>query len=503
LSHQVMFLKKSAVFLSFCISMSLSLSLHAQQFNGYINSDFSGVIGLRDQPAQAANSPYKFDLNLINSNFYLGNNIAVLTRNEEGGSGLIRQLGFDERYITGNLSLGGVSALLSLSRNRGFAFGYRLRALANGTDISPNFVNQINRFSAPPFVNRSYFDETAKLSSMAWQEFSMTYAGVLKDDGYHRWKMGLTLKAANPTGHVWFDLSDADYSIDANGIVDFDRFDVAAGYSSNLDTYEQFDGNEEMKILPKGVGWTFGGADIGLIYERVAYRPAPKTEAQTSLNRDITYEFRVSASITDIGTMKMDYGSASFLSTGLNPNASSTNLSRVLDSLNSFREFRDSLSTLIQTQDVTGQYSVSLPTAFRLNYDYNFGNNFFVNAAAVADLSWLMPSDYRVSYANSLTITPRYETGSYGLYLPVFHNFAGDTEVGLAGRLGPLTLGTHTLRTLFASEKKSMGFFFSINLNQLKANARKPYCFGSSRTGSALVRTQRTPLYKRKKFVFF
>lgn len=498
-----MILRKSTIFLSFCLSVTLSFSLQAQQFNGYINSDFSGVIGLRDQPALAANSPYKFDLNLINGNFYLGNNIAVLTKEGEGGSGLVRQLGFEDRYLTGNLSFGGLSALLSLSRNRGFAFGYRVRAMANGTDISPNFINQINRFASPAFVNESYFDETMKLSSLAWQEFAMTYAGVLKDDGYHRWKMGLTLKAANPNGHVWLDMSDADYSIDANGIVDFDRFNFSAGYSSNLNEYEQFDGDEELKTLPKGVGWTFGGADIGVVYERVAYRPDPKTDDKTSLNRDITYEFRVSASITDIGTLKMDYGSASFQSAGLTLNSSNTNMDTLLDSLKSFRGFRDSLSNIIQTQDVTGQYSVSLPTVFRLNYDYNFGNNLFINAAVVADLSWLMPSDYRVSYANTITVTPRYETGTYGLYLPVFHNFSGDTEVGLAGRLGPLTLGTHTLRTLFASEKKSMGFFFSINLNQLKANARKPYCFGSSRTGSALVRTQRTPLYKRKKFIFF
>lgn len=498
-----MFLKKSTIFLSLCLSVASSISVVGQQFNGYIYSDFSGVVGLRDQPALAAKSPYKYDLSLLNGNFYLTNNIATLVKNNEGRYGLVRQTGFDERYLSGNTSLSGFSALLSLSRNRGFAFTYRWRAVGNGTDISPNFITQINRFASPNFTGRSYFDESIFFSAMAWQEAGFTYAGVLKDDGYHRWKLGLTLKAANPTGHTWLELSDADYSIDDSGIIDFNRFNIAAGYSSNLDPYEQFDGTEPMKILPEGVGWTFGGADIGLIYERVAYRPDPKTSAGTGLNKDINYEFRISASITDIGVMKMEHGSASFLSTGLHPSANSANFDNLLDSVSSFREFRDSLGTLLQLQDVSGEYSVSLPTAFRLNYDYNFGNNLFINVAVLADLSWLMPADYRLSYINSLTLTPRYETGQYGLYLPIFHNFAGRTEVGLAGRLGPLTLGTHTLATLFASEKQSLGFFFSINLNQLKANARKPYCFGSSKTGSALVRTQRTPLYKRKKFIFF
>lgn len=480
-----------------------SFIAQAQQFNGYINSDFSGIIGVRDQPAMVANSPYKFDFSLVNGNFYLANDIAVLSRSDEGGLGLVRQESFQERYAMGNTSLGGISALLSLSRNRGIAFQYKVRAMANGTDVSPNFIYQINRFNSPSFLGNSYFNESLKLSTMAWQEFAFTYGGLLKDDGFHRWKMGVTLKAVNPTGHLWLDLSDADYSIDNNGIVDLTTFDLAAGYSSNLNQYEQFDGVEEMRVLPKGAGLTFGGADVGLVYERVVYRPDPKTRAHTSLNKDITYEFRVSASITDIGVMKLEQGSASFIANGLDPNANILNLDTRLNGIGSFRELRDSLGTFLQTADASGEYTVSMPTAFRLNYDYNFGNNFFINVAAVADLSWLMPADYKVSYANSITVAPRYETGHYGMYLPIFYNFEGDTEVGLAARYGPITLGTHTLGTLFASEKKSMGFFFSINLNQLKANATKPYCFGSSKTGSAFVRKQRTPLYKRKKFIFF
>lgn len=477
--------------------------VEAQRFNGFINSDFSGVIGVRSQPASVANSPYKFDFSLVNGNFYLANDIAVIAKNDEGGSGFIRQEGFQDRFAIANASLGGLSALLSLSRNRGIAIQYNFRTLANGTDITPNFIYQLNRFNAPQFLNQSYFNESMKLSSMAWQEVALTYGGILKDDGYNRWKMGFTIKAANPTAHLWLDLADADYSIDGNGLLNLDRFDFSAGYSSNLNDYEQFDENEQMRVPPKGTGLTFGGADIGVVYERVAYRPDPKTSAQTSLNKDITYEFRVSASITDIGKFNFEHGSAAFMASGLDPSANSLNFESVLNSINSFREFRDSLNTFLQLNDVRGEYSVSLPTALRLNYDYNFGNNLFLNVATVADLSWALPADYRVSYANSVTIAPRYETGLYGLYLPVFYNFEGDTEVGLAARYGPLTLGTHTLGTLFAPEKESLGFFFSINLNLLKANATKPYCFGSSKTGSAFVRKERTPLYKRKKFIFF
>ena len=474
-----------------------------QQFNGYLASEFSGVIRLRDQPASAAMSPYKFDLNLVNGNVYLGNNIAFVTKNNEGGNSLIRYSDQKRKFLTSNLSIGGLSALFSLSGNSGFAIQYRYRAIGNGLDISPNLINQINRFSNPQFFGTSYFDETINFSMAAWHELGLTYGVVLKDDDVNRWKLGITLKGINPTGHTWLNVSDVDYSIDNSGNASFTSFDLAAGYSSNLDAYEYFDGTNPIDIPPVGTGFKLGAGDIGLVYEKVAYRPDPKTSIGSSFKPDLTYEYRISASITDIGLMNYERGSASFQSNGLNANAANTNFDLLLDSVSSFRNLRDSLSTFMNLNDASGEYTVSLPTALRLSFDYNFGNNYFLGIAAVADLSRLMPTDYRVNYANSITISPRYETGYYGLYLPIFYNLSGDLNVGLAARYGPLTLGTHALSTLFGKEKSSVGFFFSLSLNQLKANSDKPYCFGSSRTGSALVRTQRTPIYKRKKFIFF
>lgn len=492
----------SLIFLLLVFNTQIINELAAQQFNGFLNSDFSGVLGVRTNPASVAKSPYKFDLNLVNGNFYLGNNIADLVTTEEG-MGIIRKETDRDKFFKGNFGLGGLSALLSLSRDRGIALQYRMRALANGSDITPNFVFQFNRFTNPAFFDTSYANETLALSTLAWQEIALTYGGVLKDDGFHRWKMGVTLKAVNPTGHLWADLAGADYTIDGSGQVEFSRLNLNAGYSANLDRYEQFDGTEALAIPPQGLGYSLGGADIGMTYERVAYLPDPKSANGTSLERDITYEFKVSASITDIGTLSFEHGSASFNTLGLDAGAGNINFDNLLDSASSFRQFRDSLDTFLNLEDVNGTYTVSLPTALRLNYDYNFGNNFFLNASGVLDLSWAMPTDYRVSYANSITVTPRYETGQYGIYLPMFYDFAGKTHLGLGARYGPLTVGTHTLGALFASERDSFGFYFSLSLNLLKANSDKPYCFGAGRTGSAFVRKERTPIYKRKKFIFF
>ena len=180
----------------------------------------------------------------------------------------------------------------------------------------------------------------------------------------------------------------------------------------------------------------------------------------------------------------------------------SANLDTLLSGITSFRALEDSLATIAQVEGINGAYTMSLPTALNLGYDYNFGNNFYVGAAARIDLTSFSRADYRLNYQHSLTLSPRWEKEIKGIYVPIYVNQQGDVHLGLAARYGFLTLGTHSLGSLLSKEPDTGAFFFSININKLKANAKKPYCFGTTR-GSAMTRTKRTPLYKRKKWIFF
>ena len=490
-------LKIKTAFLVLLVVVLIPLGVNAQEFNGYIHSDFSGILGARVQPAAIANSPYKFDFNIINANYYITNNISY-TQNTPEGTRLIRFIDQEEKFLHANAALGGFSALLSLPRNQGLGIQFQVRTVGTG-DLTPNFITQLNRFSDARFTSTSQFDEAAEFALSTWQELALTYAFVSKDNGFHRWKIGATLKFVNPLGNVYIDMEDIDYTIDNLGQVRFDNFSIEAGYSANLNEFEQFDGTEAIGF-PKGTGFKPAG-DIGVVYERVAYRADPRAENGTGLKSDITYEFRLSASITDIGLMRFDRGSASFISNGIIP--SNQQLDDLFDNVESFRQLRDSLETRLLIQDAAGAYTVTMPTSLNLNYDYNFGNNLYFNLAGRFDLTGIMPADYRINYPSSITATPRYETGLSGLYMPIYFNFEGDTDLGLAFRYGPITLGTPSFGSLFTSKRKSGGVFFSLNINQLKANSRKPYCFGSSRVGSGFTRTKRTPLYKRKKYLFF
>lgn len=471
----------------------------AQEFNGFIGSDFSGILGARVQPAAIADSPYKFDFNLLNANYYLTNNIGF-TQKGSGGTEIVRFLDQKKRFLHTNIGLGGFSALLSLPRNQGLGIQFRIRAMGSTQDLTPGFMSQINRFNDARFVDSDVINQVGEFAFALWQELALTYAFVKKDDGFHRWKVGTTLKFVNPMGSIWIDMQDIDYRVDNVGLVDFSEFRTQAGYSANLDRYEQFDGNDTFSGLPKGTGFK-PALDIGVVYERVAYRRDPRGERETALERNLTYEFRFGASITDIGVMKFEQGSGAFSTMGANPGL--INPQDIFDNIGSFRELRDSLETFLQVENKTGSYTISLPTSLNLSYDYNMDNNFYFGVAARFDLTGLLPTDYRINYPSSVTLTPRYETGQSGLYMPIYINLAGDTDVGLAFRYGAFTLGTPSFGSLLSKQKKSGGVFVSLSLNQLKANSKKTYCFGSSRVGSGFTRTERTPLYKRKKFIFF
>lgn len=477
----------------------ITFDLAAQRQNGYLFSDFSGSVGATYQPASIADSPYKFDFNLADLSYYITNNIANIQKTAEG-RGLQRYINSESKFLHANAQ-GSLGLMLSLPRKQAINVRYGVRTIGSTGNISPNFIAGLNRFDGLSFVNTNRENESIQFNFGLWQELAFTYAGVLKDDGFHRWKLGATIKGINPNASAWIDANSLDYNIDPTGNALFSRFNIQAGFSESLAQFENFDGNDPF-AFPKGTGFK-PAADIGIVYERVAYRPSPKDAAGTSLERDITYEFRVGLSLTDLGWMTFDAAAASFISTSLRPSIGATDFDAFFDGTNSFRQLRDSLETILNVDSAPSTYTVSLPTALNLNYDYNSGDNWYINVATQVDLTGLMPVDYRINYPTNITVTPRYETGLKGFYLPIFYNFDGDMEVGMGFRYGPITIGTQSLGGIFAKEKVSGGAFFSINLRQLKANSAKPYCFGSSRTGSAFVRTQRTPIYKRKKFLFF
>ena len=473
-------------------------NLIAQRYTGFLYSDYAGILGAKSQPSSLADSPFKYDISIVNGNYYITNNIAYQDKSDES-TGLIRYQNDKVKFIQTNASVGGFAAMVSLPGKQGLGISYSARIHSSGNDISPEFIQQFNQFARSEYLGQKVFDQKLDYALSAWHELAITYATVLKDDGFNKWKFGITPKLVSSVGASFVKLNDLDYEIDdTSAEVEVTDLDVLFGYSANLNDYEQFDGTDPLK-LPKGLGFKLA-LDFGVTFERTAFRSDPSEKSGTKLDPDITYEHKVSVSITDLGWFTFDMGSASTHGTSLLPNLGNIDVNEKFGSINSFREMADSLATIANSEQLTGQFTMTLPTALNLNYDYNIGNYYYINANVTVDMTRFIPADYRLNHLSNLTVTPRWEKGLRGFYAPIHFNQIGDFHLGLAARMGPIMIGTQSIGSLISNKPRSGNFFFSINISKLKANSKKPYCFG---TGSASTSKVRTPLHRRKKWLFF
>ena len=469
--------------LCFCFSVS------AQRYNGFLSSEFSGVLNTRMNPAFIANSPYKFDISLINFNSYISNDFGYLYKNEVGDFSFERIINSKKRFVVGDQTIGGVSGLFSISKKSTIAIQYQFRNLLTGTDITPDFGE------------RNAVNQSGEIVTNLWSEAGLTYATMLFENKYERLKAGVTAKLMGALGSVFTKIDNLTYARVSNDSINLFEMEGTIGYSSNLNDFEYFDGNQPIEF-PK-IHKVYPAVDLGFAYEKVLFRDDPKRKNGTSYKPDILYEYRIGISIMDIGIMKYDYGSAAFeILNPLSP-ADPINYRNLMSNQTSFRTLRDSLSTVTNTGDLIGDYSISLPTRLELSYDYNLRNGWFFNMSSQIDLSKLMGTDYQINYPSSIMVTARYDMRNWGTYFPFYWNLEGDTELGFGLRYGPLTVGTHSLGSIFSSELKSIGMFFNLSIHQLKANAKKRYCFSGNGIGTARTRRSRTPVYKRKKFLFW
>ena len=457
----------------------LSSSLWAQRYNGFIHSGFSGIIGAKTQPASIAGSPYKYDISFLNGSFYVGNNAFHLDKTLESPS-LVRPINGQEKFLHASLELGGLSGFITLPKKQAVGFQYSIRGVGSIRNGSPEIIEQFNRFDLPPFVSTAPMDQQLEMSVGVWQEIGLTYAKVFEEDKVNRWKVGGTLKLVNSYGGAYLDLKDLDLNVDSvTNERNFELIDVQYGYSDNLDAFDFFDGTESFKI-PKKTDFS-PAFDLGVIYERKLDRRDPSYENGTRYKRDITYAFRLGVSITDIGILRLDHGTASSSFSGILPSGGSVDAAQKLVGIGSVRDLTDSLATVALSSQNIGSFSMALPTQLHINYDHNLGNHFFINANASIDISTLVPADHRLNYPHSFTVTPRWEKGKRGLYMPFYYDMTGTFHAGLGMRFGMLTLGTQHLGTFISKKPGAGGFFFSINLSKLIANSEKPYCFGGNK----------------------
>lgn len=454
--------------------------LNAQQFNGYVYSDFAGILGARTQPASIAGSPYNYHFSLVNASFSGSNNISQLVVSPEGGSEFQRIIENDRKFLQASLTAGGLSAMFTLPNKQAIGIQAQFRSHLSTNNISPDFANQFQNWQDPQIINRPFSDQTGEFAGAAWRELSFTYAKVFKQQGRHMWKGGITAKMINSYGSLFIELEDFDYTLIGQGRAEVTSGSVRYGFSDNLDQYTNFGGDQSFSSLPPTNKAQFA-VDLGVVYQHKANRRPLRTKNGTRKRREFEYDYRIGFSITDIGVLKFNYGGFSTAASELlSNNVDPVNLNVVFARPSSLPDLTAQLQEFLVTESLTGEYTIALPAASHINVDYNLGKGFFANANIRVDISSLLPADYKLHYYSNVTLTPRWESRSFGLYMPLLINQLGEFRGGAAVRLGPLVFGSQDWGALFSNTVRQASFFFTLNLADFALTAdqkRARSCF--------------------------
>jgi len=465
-------LKTPALFLFLSSPFFQIICAQSFSFPGTRIGNYTGVQSVYFNPAQSADSRYKFDLNIMGLNAGIGNNKASFSLNSVfstfNSNDALNSLFSGDGRISGqlNVDLLGPSLLVSLPKKAGIAFTSRLRAQFTITDLdgklAKSILDDIGREVTLPYTISS--GNNMRINTNGWAEYGVSYGKVIKESGEHFLKAGATIKYLSGAGNSYIQLDQISGTIiqDPNPtssailLTPGSRGVIGLGISGNIGSITP---SSLLKSTSNGLG-----ADLGVVYE---YRPEK--------NKKHPYKFKASASLLDIGSITYDRdlsksGTYSMLVTST-PGFNLQSLQGVsLDNYKQVLSTNPNFTPAANNNDAT--LKVSLPTTLQLYGDVHLKNNLYLSAGTQISLSNRSKPE-NPFYYSSFTITPRYEGRGVGLYIPVNYNSLTKLTMGTTLRLGPLFVGSGSILSALFSQSKQADVHLGLHVGILKKTKEK------------------------------
>lgn len=430
-------------------------------------SPFAGSTGIRNNPAAAVGSAYKWDLTLFSGQLKQSTNTMKLDHfslSSQDSAVLSFNYGYSSRFVHTNLDMSLFNFHYKLSNSRAIAIGLRARSYNHIKTYPLNSANDIYGFNDFFKQNRSTPFLEGFGTHTSWLETDLNYSQVLHESATGRLSGGVTLQIMKGLSGAFAKLYRFTYTEITNGKDTAYKLISAAGsygYSSNYDNISAGNSTPTAKEFLKNTSTRFG-LSIG-----VEYLLYEADHDVSDLNNNLNYSWKIGASLMDIGANSFKSSAYSGKFSNLNPNISDTVLAVKLGGIRSVNGLHDTLATIFNTMESVGEtFTISIPTRLVINIDKRLGNNFYVNGDL--SLNFYSVSSYKKLYTrelNLLTITPRWETLAWGVYLPLQYNTQGQLWVGAAVKLGPLLVGIHNFGLLKKNPELNGGGYLMLSIH--------------------------------------
>ncbi len=482
---------KSKIIALFYLLILAGFSAKAQDIMGFNTGNYAGISGIDLNPASIADSRYKFDMGvgvgftftnnyiglgskeLFNGNAfskaatgdhtvstYLPNGDFSVNEYDANGKFvkskiyLQKSSNSSNKMIYQSASLTLPSFMVSLSKTAALAFTWNIREIMNLDNLTPNLAeiayygnDPKNKIDITNYWKKQLNNDGLALNTMAWNEFGLGYAQVITSKGDNFLKIGGRVKMDWGLGSAYLYGNNMNYRWEDKTHLDLLQAQLGYGHSGGLDyggkTGKGFS-TSNLTDMVTHPGFVF---DLGAIYE---YRPGDKSQfvynmdGETNLpRRDLNkYKFRIGASLVDVGVIpytKQD-PSNDFTANVTNLNTAAIKLDPTLTPIAAVDKLLKDSFTLKNTAKT---YNMVLPAALSFQFDYHFYKGFYANLTTYTHPSFIYKNQEHLLHSlDYYSLTPRWESKWFGVYLPISVIQTGEFMMGTTLRLGALIVGT-------------------------------------------------------------
>jgi outer membrane protein OmpA-like peptidoglycan-associated protein len=462
----------------------------AQNNTGMATGNYAGISGVWMNPANAVDSRYKFDINIIGVNSYFNNNY-LLVRNGT----LVRRLFNKEPYSSsfaalkkdlleetpvrgkvfarteGNIHMP-LSFLITTGKKSAIAFTMTNRTINKIDNLNPATAKMFyDELSNSKLYNVPMNNDSLRYNFLNWQEAGLTYGRVLIGKGSIFLKAAVTAK--------WLGAGAGGFIQANRAIVSF-KDSVTMSLNSPLIRYGRTEtadiGQFARKNLFSNLEDQSWGFNAGFVFEWRANIKKFKyvnEDDKTLLRRDRNkYILRLGVSVVDIGEFTFNRKP---LTKDHSANFTNWNFSSV--HANNFSDFDTAYSKKINyIPGASSTFTYRLPGAAIINADLHLFGGFYINVAAKRPLSgYGIKATTYIESDRWTVITPRFETKFFGLYVPVFRA-NNQTNIGATVKFGPVYAGSNNLAQIL-SNPKSMEADFHAGVRLSILHGKPPKLF--------------------------
>ena len=441
--------------LFFSVFIAGVFSMKSQSYIGNYHDNYAGVQSVLFNPSSIVDSRFKTDINIFSVSASVGNDLFGVNVFDayDSNYNFINDANLTptaNNNLTSNVDIMGPSVMFNIAPKHAMAIYTRSRTFANIIDLNGDLVEDLNN---DVNLNNSFSLSSGNANGVAnsWGEIGLSYAAVLLDNKQHFLKGGLTLKYLKGVLNSYVDVENIKilYNEDENNLENSTISTIGTVvYGGSQDFQEDYD-MTNFNANSNGFGM-----DLGFTYEwRSDYEKYDVSNAKPNDNNfksENKYKLRFGIAVTDIGSMT--YKEAEQETFNVNGTISQ-------DDFNATSNIYDLLSSYYTIISTTNTIKAQLPTALHADVDWNVYNKFYLNLNG--DLGLIDNTTVNGnSIANSISLTPRYETRIFSFFLPMSWMQYSGYQLGSGLRFGGFFIGSGSIITnLISNDSKAANFF--------------------------------------------